>query len=164
MCPRCRHTSLSLHDVLNTQKPGARSKVPLSCFCQGSGASVEKMMDIRESLPFLRYLQIPGTWSRPTKAIGLFSPEKERKRRGGREGGWFWKGGFLMNQVFFHPEIKTFHLEMAGVPSPFMNSEHTGPSSIYRKQDCLRDLTKSCNFLLNTHFCWHNFSTRNLVS
>lgn len=34
-----------------------------------------------------------------------------------------------MNQVFFHPEIKTLNLEMAGVPSPFMNSEHTGPPS-----------------------------------
>lgn len=81
-----------------------------------------------------------------------------------RKGGWFWKGGFLINQVFFHPEIKTLNLEMAGVPSPFMNSEHTGPSFTYRKQDCVSGHTKARSFLLNTHSCWHHFSAKNLVS
>lgn len=33
---------------------------------------------------------------------------------GGGKGAWFWKGGFLMNQVFFHLEIKALNLKMVG--------------------------------------------------
>lgn len=66
-----------------------------------------------------------------------------------------------MNQAFFFlPEIQISNLENAGVLSPLMNREHVGSSSIYGKQDC----SKSSSFLLNTHFSWHHFSIKNLVS